>query len=287
MSQEKKRKEKKRREEKSGLKFGALSSPNWRTIYLVGFLGAAFLVGTDAAAVARFGTYCQKSFQNNDQGVPWQSSLDDAYDLCGRFVNELNDTDTSVFYWTLEGQKTYIEDTYDEYAADDVNLMFILTHGSTTSTDARWCMWDKNTRAYSSAMRLGDENYGESILASWACNTHNNYDDLLITRWRNIFRGGLRITVGSHNTPPIGNTTDECGKEFADNLQKGDTIRTAWHDALSEPFVDVDAAVIATGETSSECETRRNNMKWQNYTDYRRLRDGQVVWYCWSFWDNL
>lgn len=272
--------EEKRRE--NGPKAKAFCSQNWRKIVLVGFFGAALSIGTNADAKARFGTYCQRAFEDG-----WQSTLDKAYDLCSRFNKELDDTDTKVFYYNLEGQKSWLETPNDQGTSDNVNLLFLLTHGSVTNTDSRWVMWDKNTRALSSNMRLGDESYGLSILASWACNTHKMSDGKLITRWRNIFRGGLRITVGSHDTPPIGSTTDECGKEFADNLQDGDKIKDAWHDALREPFVDVDGAVIATGETESECNNRRDNMKWQNYTSYRRLRDGENVWYCWRYWNNL
>ena len=35
------------------------------------------------------------------------------------------------------------------------------------------------------------------------------------------------------------------------------------------------------------CESRRDTMKWQNYTSYPRLRDNQIGWYCYWYWNNL
>ncbi len=273
-----KRREEKRREEK---RVKPPCSLKWRTIVVIGILGSGLYAGTYVSA-DRFGTYCQIDYQ-----YKWQNTLDKAHDLCGRFINELDDTDASIFYYTLVDQKSFLEEPKDQYTTDNVSLLFILTHGKDYPTFSAWAMWNFYTFAVSNNMRLGDESFGLSILASWACLTHKHNDNLLLTRWRKIFRGGLRITVGSHDKIYTGTTTDECGKEFADNLQDGDKIKDAWHDALREPFSDNDGTVIATGETLSECESRRDNMKWQNYMSHRRLRDGQNAWYCWTYWENL
>jgi len=45
--------------------------------------------------------------------------------------------------------------------------------------------------------------------------------------------------------------------------------------------------VMATGSNSSDCANRRDNMKWQNYTSYGRLRDSAAAYYCYWYWDNL
>lgn len=253
---------------------------NWQYMAL---LSLTLGVSTDASA-SRFGTLCQQDFENS-----WNEYREEAWKHCEKFNNELDNTDAKLFYHDLHGAKLYIEETYDQLYPETVDLFYIATHGSVTSDGnaSRWSMWDEQTRAFSTAMRLGDEAAGLSILASWACHTHQKSDGKLITRLRNIFRGGLKYSVGSHGTLHHGRDTNECGEEFADNLQDGEKIKYAWRDALQEPWVENDAIAVATGETDSECGNRRDTMTWRDYWLPRRLRDGNVVWYCWSAWENL
>jgi hypothetical protein len=44
---------------------------------------------------------------------------------------------------------------------------------------------------------------------------------------------------------------------------------------------------MATGTSYANCAARRDNMKWQNYTSYGRLRDGDIKYYCYRYWNNL
>ena len=230
-------------------------------------------INSNVFAVAKFGTLCQKVYE----WVPewehyWQDSLDEAYVHCGRFIDELNDTDESVFYYDLINMKPYIEDTYDDIIADHVDLLYILTHGGVTNTDARWAMWNKFTNALSSQMRLGDDDRKLQILVSCSC--HTLQTDGLIARWRSIFRGGLKYALGSHDIIHMGKNENECGKEFADNLQDGDKFKYAWKDAFNEPFSENVVIAVSTGNTESECEDRRDLMKWQNFgPNFGRLRD--------------
>ena len=48
----------------------------------------------------------------------------------------------------------------------------------------------------------------------------------------NTFRGGLRMALGSQDKLYDGVTTNECGEDFADNLQDGDSIKWAWLTAM-------------------------------------------------------
>ncbi|HKO89075.1 MAG TPA: DUF6345 domain-containing protein, partial [Burkholderiales bacterium] len=107
------------------------------------------------------------------------------------------------------------------------------------------------------------------------------------TRMGAIFRGGLRIATGSHDKLYDSLTTDEVGEDYADNLQDGDKIKYAWADANSDWNTDQDVTVMATGSSSSNCQSRRDNMKWQNFSSYGRLRDGAITHYCRTSWQNL
>lgn len=234
-------------------------------------------------AQARFGTGCQKEYQNG-----WQRTLRHAWANCSWFNNELDDTDTKVFYYNLHGAKWWWEQGGDQLTLDNVNLFYAYTHGGGWSNKSVWAMWDQNKLAESINMRLGDESYGLSILATYSCETLKFNDGKMWTRMGSIFRGGLRIAVGSHNTLYDSSTTDEVGEDFADNLQKSKTIKWSWKDAVSDWYEDQDATVMATGKDKADCERRRDTMKWQNYNSgYSRLRDGQITWYCYCYWNNL
>lgn len=247
-----------------------------------GLTAAVLFGGATSAWAARFGTECQSEYQNG-----WQATLDYVWARCSGFNDELDDTDTKVYYYNLHGAKPWWENTSDQSGMETVNLLYASTHGGGWSTASVWAMWDQNQFATSTSMRLGDEATGLSIFATYSCETLKFSDGKLWTRMGPIFRGGLRYATGSQDKVYDGLTTDETGEDFADNLQDGDTIKYAWKDGNSDWWTDQDVTVMATGTNQSNCENRRDNMKWQNYTSYSRLRDAQIGWYCYWYWNNL
>ena len=253
-----------------------------KTIMVGALFGAVMLLVTGASSTARFGTYCQEEFQNH-----WKTELHYSWEHCSRFNNELDDTDTKVFYRNLHSARDEFETDNDQNGIERVHLAYIKSHGWYSSTAGRWTMWNDGVRAYTNNMWLGNENHKTSILASYACGTHHRADGNLWARWNRPFKGGLRISLGSHHTLWDGPTTDECGEDFADDLQGGMRIRNAWKSALSDWWVDQDVIVLATGEFTSQCRQRRDNMKWQTYTDYPRKRGNDVHVICWVYWSNL
>lgn len=250
---------------------------------------AAMLFGEPKArAAAHFGTLCQADYQNN-----WRDALPYSWDRCGWFNDELDDTDIKSFYWNLHGARTLYSscDGCAGMGADTVSLLYTNTHGGAINdTDARLVMWNQDVRARSNtdSWRLGDESIGLSILALYACETLTNADSstALKDRWRGTFRGGLRMTLGSHDKLWDGTTTNECGEDFADNLQDGDSVKWAWFDGNGDWYADQDVKVLATGTSSSNCTDRKNSIKWQNFTSFPRLRDSNVKWFCSSKIDN-
>ncbi len=235
-----------------------------------------------ADAAARFGTGCQSDYQSN-----WQTKLSHVWKRCGWFNNELDDTDHKIFYYNLHGAKWWWETGGDQLTLDKVNLFYSSTHGGAWSNKSVWAMWDNGSLADSSRMRLGDESYGLSIFATYSCETLKFNDGRMWTRMGPIFRGGLRIALGSHDKLYDSITTDETGEDFADNMQKRHTLKYAWKDANSDWATSQDVTVMATGTSSANCASRRDNMKWQNYTSYGRLRNGAIRYYCYRYWNNL
>ncbi len=231
-----------------------------------------------AHAKARFGTLCQSAYQNG-----WQHTLPEVWNRCAWFNDELNDTDTEVFYYNLHGAKPYIENSSDQYLSETVNLLYVNTHGGAWSDTAAYAMWNNGQDAFTKNMRLGDESTGLGMLSTYSCDTLK-HDDKLITRWDDAMRGGLRYVSGSFDTVYDGVTTNEQGEVYADELQHQSTFKYAWRDSIDDFWTDEDPAVLATGTNSSNCSSRKNNMRWQNYTSYGRLRDSAIGYYCTTWW---
>lgn len=257
---------------------------------LAALFGLALVFGAapGARAQARFGCLCAANYQNG-----WQNALPYSWNRCGWFVDELDSTDIRSFYWSLNGAESFYSscDHCAGVGAETVSLLYTNTHGGAlNSGDAFLAMWNQNAWAQTNTdnWRLGNESTGLSILALYACETLTNADSSasLINRWRNTFRGGLRMVLGSHDKLYDGETTDEVGEDFADDLQDGKTIKWAWFDGNGDWHADQDVKVTATGATESDCIFRRDAMMWQNFGAFPRLRDSQVAWFCSSKIDN-
>jgi hypothetical protein len=229
-----------------------------------------------------FGAGCQRDYQND-----WLEQLDWVWNRCGGFNDKLDDTDSKSFYYNLHGAKWWWETGGDQLTLDNVDLFYGDTHGGAGPNNSVWSMWDQDQNAMSSSMRLGDGSRGLSIFATYSCHTLRVDDGRMWTRMGPIFSGGLRFAAGSHDLIYDSETTDETGEDFAENLQDGQTIRHAWKDSSTDWNTDQDIAIMATGTNEADCENRRDNMRWQDFTSYPRLRDNQIGYYCYRYWDDL
>lgn len=250
-----------------------LSKP---TTILIAF--AITVIAGQAHAAAKFGTMCQSDYQNG-----WKPTLPEVWNRCGWFNDELNDTDFEMFYFNLHGAKPFLEGAHDQDVPETVNLLYMSTHGGAWSDTAVYTMWDVGQRARTVDMRLGNESTGLSMWATYSCETLKD-DGKLPLRWSPVMSGGLRYVSGSFDTVYDGDSTNEQGEVYADELQHQNTFKYAWRDSVDDFWSDEDAAVMATGKNSSDCSNRRNGMKWQNYPSYPRLRDGDIGYFCRTFW---
>lgn len=223
------------------------------------------------------GTVCQQSFEHG-----WQHTLPYAWSVCSGFKNEIGN---NQFYYNLHGLEPYFETTGDQYLPETVDIYFVGTHGGAWSGRAVWAMWDDGSLASSNEMWLGNEDQGLSILSTYSCETLKHDD--IVGRYLNIMKGGLRYTTGSHDTFWYGWTTDEVGEDYAENLNDGDSIRNAWRDGVSDWYFDNQATVMTTGNSASDCSSRRSGMRWTNYSSYPRRTGSQLRYMCWSWWDHL
>jgi hypothetical protein len=259
-------------------------------IRLAAFL-AILLAAEPSWAKARFGARCQSQFQGD-----WQKPLTYAYERCSWFVDELDDTDTRVFYQDLKSARNRFS-SCDHCSAgvDTVRLLYVHTHGGVKGVDARLAMQENDSLARSSSdgWRFGDEATRVAFFAQYACKTLSDGDDEMWSRWRKAFRGGLLLALGSHDKLWDGVTTNETGEDFADDLQDGKTVKWAWFDGNGDWWSDQDVKIVATGSDESpfskfECVLRRDALTWQNFTSavFPRWRDDDVDRWCSSKIDN-
>jgi uncharacterized protein DUF6345 len=249
-------------------------------------IGAGLVAVTTQASAARFGTYCQANYENN-----WAAYLDQVWTTCAWFNDELNDTDWHVFYYDLNGKKFFLESQGDHQpnndSADDVDLLFMYTHGGADPGLAKYAMYNWWTAAVTTSMRLGDSAWwggGLAILATYSCHTLQ-IDNDIVNRWLPVVSGGLKIVLGSHDIVNNSVTTNEVGEDFADYLQHGWRITDSWFLGLNDWYTDQDVAVMVTGTDGNNC-WNRYNMNWQTYGNHPFLRDGQIGFMCLNWADD-
>jgi len=229
----------------------------------------------------------------------WQPSLWEAWNTCNWFNDELNDSDTHVFYYNLNGKKFFLESQGDHQAnldaPDDVDLLFMYTWGGAWTNTSGWAMWDRNTFAESASMRLGDSAWwggGLAVLAtysSWVLLYDN--DTNFVNRWLPAMSGGLKHVLASHGILNYGSSTNEVGEDFADELQSGAyypvTVTSAWYHGLSDFWSEQDIATLTTGTDVNDCWLRKDSMRWQDVGSFPFRRDGQIGFMCLNLWDNI
>jgi hypothetical protein len=259
--------------------------------------------GVDSGRI--FGAFCQADYEDN-----WQELLESTWEICGRFVNDLDDTDAKAFYYNTTNAKANFEESGDARAngLDTVDLLFFSGHGGAfTESESRnigasgitatHVMWNKGQRALSANMRLGDDARGLSILSTNTCETHAGGShsvttpgqiagNLYVQRWINAFRGGLRVSTSTVESGANGSGTEDIGKRYSNNLQAGQTFSAAWSGALNVGSRH-DPSLLMTGTNGTDCFARMDTMTWQNHTSKPRLRDNAVGNMCRRYWENI
>jgi hypothetical protein len=252
-----------------------------------------------------FGVYCQEDYQNN-----YQSVLPGTWTMCDRFMSDLDDTDTKSFNWNLHGAKPHFlegSDTTPNAGLDSVDHLFFAGHGGAwtesmslpyaPAISAFFGMWDDFQIAGTAAMRLGDDSRQLSIFSAYTCEIHAGGSQplkfpgqipgfLYIDRWTPTFRGGLRISTGTVEASIASSTYADVGKRYSNNLQAGQTIVSAWPNALNVASTN-DPSVLMAGTNSANCWSRMDTMTLANHSSMPRLRDASVAWMCRRYWENI
>jgi hypothetical protein len=244
---------------------------------------AATTIGLAAASGAlagEFGTRCQKHYDGN-----WQVELSSMYDRCGGFNDRMNDNNTQMFYFQLNGGSGFRWNDGSAAAGgvETADLFYVGTHGGVNDTDAVLALKEQNSFAFSTQWRFGDNSNQVAIYSQYSCKTLT-IDANAFARWVNPFKGGLYLATGSHGIVYDGWTTDDTGYDYADDLTHGKTVKWAWFDGNSDWWADQDVAIYASSSGSlASCQTRRDSMTGQNINNFTRLRDGNMNRICASW----
>lgn len=237
----------------------------------------------------RFGMYCGESSEDN-----WSASLDGVFANCDGLSDKMVSTGAERgFYYNLKWTKPYMEDKWDQFQGETVDLLYFDGHsGSDDGPDYKvhFSMWNKRSLgniynewsdALTSAMRWGDEGRGLSVLASYSCDTIVD-DGFIIPRWQAALSGGLRMVLGVFNEGHSGSSVEGLGRAFATSLTTpGTSIRSAW--LFTQNTEGTRPAVLTTGKDVADCDYRRLNMTWGNFITFPRLRDGEIGRFCWEY----
>lgn len=269
------------------------SSRYWTlSLTLMVVLAGVVLIGgpTVAAQVnhpaMEVGTRCQQEYQNG-----WQVDVgsNDVWNRCGNFNNQIRQTDSLEFYYNLHGAKPVLEKTNDGCgwgcgSLDSVDFFYTNEHAGVNNTSAFWDMWDQNSRAFSSNMRLGDNSRELMVLATFACNTLQTSDGNanVLARWQPPFSGGLVMTVGAHASLFSGN--DQSATEFASRMQDGEPIGQAWLESAWYADNSNTPSMMNTGRDANDC-WNRSRVSLPTLFSTPILRDSAIGYFCWASWN--
>lgn len=232
------------------------------------------------------GVRCQQEYQNN-----WMSDVgnNDVWRRCTNFKNKIGQTDNVKFYFNLHGAKQPLEKAGDNCgqgcgAADSVDFLYMNMHGGANASTAFFDMWDQNSRAFTSNMRLGDNSRQLMVLATFGCSSLMVSDGAnnVINRWLAAFAGGLVMTVGGHGSLYSGN--DQSATEFASRMQDGEPIGQAWLESAWYADNRNTPAFMNVGRNANDCSNRgRTALPGLFATPI--LRDGAIGYICWASWN--
>jgi len=269
-----------------------------RIFALVVFAGSIMLTTFASQATAgtvHFGVRCQSDFQNG-----WAPTID-VYGACSDFISEISPVEYVDFYFNLHGAELAfyngqaLETCNGCGGADSVDFFFMITHGTVANNNADYAgyaMWDAACSgtnppgcvAWTPNMRFGSAGHQLKVFATFSCDTFKYSDGLLWNRWSSVYSGGLKVGVGGFDLLYTGNDT-QAGTNFAANMRNNNAIGWSWLDAVYYANTSNHPIVANTGANSTDCWNRQGSLTVNNVVGAPALRDGQIGYYCYSYWN--
>jgi len=237
-----------------------------------------------------------KSFSNHNAALGEHlGTLSYTFNICNGVWNKLNSGTSLNFYfgrtdcWEVD-LRDVAQGGLDSSLADNVDLFFLCTHGNNTGDriylayDAAQTDWHSDSRRW----KLGDRDL--EWLALYACRTLP-FPAIWDTCIRFFY--GLHMVLGSHDSLYDSWTTEECGRDFAQNLRDGDLVSDAWLDGISDWWCDQNALVASAEryETyrSGDFDWPRTVMERDHYhgrgTVCGDIPNSQIYWFSYRWID--
>jgi hypothetical protein len=188
------------------------------------------------------------------------------FNICNGLDRELrNAGHVRRFYWAetdcweIDMQDISLSGIDDDMA-DDVDLFFILTHGTHTDGNARlaYDIQRDDWIGSSADWRFGD-NWNLEWLLIYGCQTIDRGNP---ASFSNIFQR-LHMFCGAWGDMWDSITTDEVGEDVGDNLTDGKTVAASWVDGVSDWWLDNHPIVLAMEREST---WNGGNFDWPNTT---------------------
>jgi hypothetical protein len=262
--------------------FASLSGAIRNALIVMAGITTLAMCALPATAAIQYGVRCEDAFQNNWViGMPVSPA-------CSAFINQIGSANVD-FYFNLHGAGPAFEfgDSKETSKAwggvDSVDFFLLATEGGYSNTTAEYAMWDENSIASTSNMRLGDSGKQVEVFASFTCFTFMNSDGLFWKRWQHTFGGGLKLGLGGHGIL-FGSNESSLGQDFALYMQEGSTIGSAWLNAFNNANNSNETTVANTGANSNDCWNRQG-VTLKNFASESTLRDGQIGYVCWTNWN--
>ncbi|MFC5509836.1 DUF6345 domain-containing protein [Massilia jejuensis] len=206
--------------------------------------------------MARFGVEAIRYFNHaRAAGVSTAGDLTYTFNRSNGFDAKLRSAGHArAFYWAnTDCWESDIRDVdqggADRSWVDDVDLYWQETHGGHEADGRARMLYDAprtEWRTYSNRWQLGEDWNNEWVMA-YSCETVKR--DRVTGLW-NIF-ARMHIYCGGWGTMWDGITTDECGEDVADNLTDGDTVSQAWHNGVSDWYVDNHPITVCVGNAAT------------------------------------
>lgn len=213
------------------------------------------------------------------------------------FMDRIDDFHTRVFLYndSLAWNSDMVEDQLgggDQYAADDVHLLFVSGHGGLSGTSIYNGYLCKDS-SYTSCNYSTSQTYlGEVTGQSYSTNpgklrflilaTCHGVDQTNAANvWKPVFQRGrnLMYVMGYTGTSADSENTDEVGYDFADKAAaSGWTLKQAWFWAVEDWLINDTGALISAGDTEAEAISNRDNIKLTSDPNVT-----SPVWMSWSW----
>lgn len=256
---------------------------------------AAALMGAPAGdAMAdhsvRVGVRCQQEYQNS-----WQADAGSTWRRCNNFIDQIGKTDRVMFYFNLHGAKPTLEQTDDSCgqacgSADSVEFLYLATRGGANSATAYFAMWDQDSFALSSNMRLGNHvsggvtSGGLMVLVTFSSNglLLSDGNQNILNRWLETFTTGLVLVAGAHGNLYSGRPVS--GADFASRMQVGEPIGQAWLESTWYADNRNTPSFMNTGYDANDCYNR-SKMALEGFYATTVIRGYMVRYLCWASWN--